>query len=83
MGLLKRLLHGSLNGLLQVFTDFAGGTAIHGLGFLVNKSYSVKEKLFWAVVFLTLLLYASLQLRVAVFCKYILILLMIKGKRRL
>ena len=70
MGLLKELLHGSLNGFLKVFTDFAGSTAIHGLGFLVKKSYSVKERLFWALVFLILTLYASLQLRVAIVCKY-------------
>ena len=70
MGFWKRLLHGLLNGLLKVFTDFAASTGIHGLGFLVKKSYSVKERLFWAAVFLALTLYASLQLRVAIVCKY-------------
>ena len=53
-----------------VLTDFAGSTSIHGLGFLVKKDYSVKEKLFWALVFLSLTLYASLELRLAVVCKY-------------
>ena len=63
-------LHEFLKGLLRALTDFASKTAIHGLGFLVKKSFSVKERLFWAAVFIALILYASLELRVAIVCKY-------------
>ena len=71
-GFWKVFLHEFLTGLLKTLTNFASNTAIHGLGFLVKKSYSVKERLFWGAVFLSLTLYASLQLRVAVVCKYFL-----------
>lgn len=56
-------------GLIDTIEDFAANTGIHGLAFLVNKKYSLKQRLFWAAVFFSLAMYASLQLRIAVFCK--------------
>ncbi len=70
MGFWKVFLHELLKGLLKSLTDFASKTAIHGLGFLVKKSFSVKERLFWAAVFIALILYASLELRIAIVCEY-------------
>ena len=70
MGFWKVFLHELIKGLQKALTNFASKTAIHGLGFLVKKSFSVQERLFWAAIFIALTLYASLELRVAIVCKY-------------
>ena len=56
-------------GLLEVLKDFAGGTSIHGLAYVVDNKKSVKTRFFWAIVFSSLILYASIELRNSVLCK--------------
>ena len=56
-------------GLLEVLKDFAGGTSIHGLGFVVDRKKSLKTRFFWAIVFSSLIIYASIELRNSVLCK--------------
>ena len=56
-------------GILKLLKDFAGGTSIHGLGFMVHKQSSTLKKFTWALLFLAAILYASLELRVKVTCK--------------
>jgi hypothetical protein len=57
-------------GVFQALKDFAGKTSIHGFGFLVEKKATLKTRCFWSLVLFTLTMYASLQLRIAVFCKF-------------
>ena len=57
-------------GVWDALKDFAGGTSIHGFKFLVEKKATVKSRCFWALVLTTFILYGSLQLRIAVFCKF-------------
>ena len=56
-------------GLLEVLKDFAGGTSIHGLGFVVDSKKSLLTRFFWTFVFSTLIVYASIELRNSVLCK--------------
>ena len=56
-------------GLLEVLKDFAGGTSIHGLGYVVDSKKSVITRFFWAIVFSSLIIYASIELRNSVLCK--------------
>ena len=56
-------------GLLEVLKDFAGGTSIHGLGFVVDRKKSLLTRCFWAIVFSSLIIYASIELRNSVLCK--------------
>ena len=56
-------------GLLEVLKDFAGGTSIHGLAFVVDSKRSLKTRFFWAIVFSSLIIYASIELRNSILCK--------------
>ena len=56
-------------GLLNVLKDFAGGTSIHGLKYLAQTQLSTLTRVTWAYVFLTAIIYASYQLKLAVICK--------------
>ena len=56
-------------GLLDVLKDFAGGTSIHGLAYVVDNKKSVTTRLFWAIVFSSLIIYASIELRNSILCK--------------
>ena len=57
-------------GLLQVFKDFAAGTSIHGLTFLVQPQLSVVKRSSWALIFFGALIYAGYQLDKSVICKF-------------
>ena len=56
-------------GIFDTLKDFAGGTGIHGFGYLVEKHATKYTRFFWTVIIFTLTLYASLQLRISVICK--------------
>ena len=56
--------------LLDVFEDFAGGTSIHGLTFLIQSKLSAFTRITWAFVFIGAMVYASFQLKLAVICKF-------------
>ena len=56
-------------GLLQVLKDFAAGTSIHGLTFLVQPQLSVLKRITWALIFFGALIYAGYQLDKSVICK--------------
>ena len=56
-------------GLLDVFREFAGGTSIHGLTFLVQPKSSKFTKISWALVIIGALVYASYQLNLSRICK--------------
>ena len=58
-------------GVFEALKDFAGQTSIHGFGYLVDRKSTVKTRCFWSLVLFTLIMYASLQLRIAVFCKFL------------
>ena len=60
----------TIMGLLQVLKDFAAGTSIHGLTFLVQPQLSVVRRLSWALIFLGALIYAGRQLNISVICKF-------------
>ena len=57
-------------GLLQVFKEFAAGTSIHGLTFLVQPHLSVLRRISWALIFIGALVYAGYQLNKSVICKF-------------
>ena len=57
-------------GLLQVLKDFAAGTSIHGLTFLVKPQLSVAQTICWGFVFTWALLYAGYQVDISVICKF-------------
>ena len=55
---------------LKVLQEFAGGTSIHGFGFLVSPKSSPLTKVIWALLLVAALLYASLEMRNSVIGKY-------------
>jgi hypothetical protein len=55
---------------LKVLQEFAGGTSIHGFGFLVSPKSSQLTKVIWALLLVAALLYASLEMRNSVIGKY-------------
>ena len=57
-------------GLLQVLKDFAGGTSIHGLTFLVQPQLSPAKRVSWALLFIGALIYAGRQMNISVICKF-------------
>ena len=56
--------------LLQVFKDFASGTSIVGLKYLVQPQLSVVWRVFWAVIILFALIFAGIELNKTVVCKF-------------
>ena len=56
-------------GLLQVLKDFAAGTSIQGLKYLVDPQLSLAKKVSWALIFIAALIYAGRQLNISVICK--------------
>ena len=57
-------------GILGALKDFAEQTSIHGFARIVESNSTVKQRCFWSLVLFTLTMYASLELRISVFCKF-------------
>ena len=55
---------------LKVLREFAGGTSIHGFGFLVSHKTSTRSKIIWAISLGVALMYASAEMRNSVISKY-------------
>ena len=56
---------------LKVLREFAGGTSLHGFGFLVSPKTSTRSKIIWAMSLVVALMYATLEMRNSVMGKYI------------
>ena len=55
---------------LKVLQEFAGGTNIHGFGFLVSHKTSKRSKIIWAISLVVAMMYASAEMRNSVISKY-------------
>ena len=55
---------------LKVLREFAGGTSIHGFGFLVSPKTSARTKIIWAMLIVIALFYASMEMQNSVISKY-------------
>ena len=55
---------------LRHLKQFASTTSIHGLAYIVRPNGTKRSKIGWALVFIAAVLYASLELRKQVFCKF-------------
>ena len=55
-------------GILEILQDFASGTSIHVLGFIVNPKTSKLKKITWAVIFIAAMMYATQELTLSVIC---------------
>ena len=64
----------------KVLREFAGGTSIHGFGFLVSPKSSSRTKIIWAISLVVALMYATLEMRNSVTSKYGYILRTLKYK---
>ena len=53
----------------KLLKDFADGTSIHGLCFMVEKKASLAKRLTWFLLFLASVVYASVQLKTAIIGK--------------
>ena len=58
-------------GILGVLKDFAVGTSIHGLWFIVNPKSSSLKRITWSFAFIAALVYARHELNLAVICNNI------------
>ena len=54
---------------MGILRDFARGTSIHGLGFIVEPKLPKITRLIWTLLFIGAMIYATLELRLAVICK--------------
>ena len=50
----------------RLLKEFADGTSIHGLAFMVDSQASLLKKLVWFFLFLASVVYATLQLKTAI-----------------
>ena len=57
---------------LKVLQDFAGGTSIHGFGYLVSPKSSSWTKIIWAISIFVAMMYATLEMRNSVMGKCVL-----------
>ena len=55
---------------LTVLREFAGGTSLHGFGFLVSPKSSPRTKIIWALSIIVAIMYASSEMRNSVISKY-------------
>ena len=55
-------------GILGVLKDFAAGTSIHGLVFIVHQQSSKLKRITWSFVCIAALVYAIHELNLAVIC---------------
>ena len=58
-------------GILGVLKDFAAGTSIHGLMFIVDPKLSSLKRITWSFAFIAALVYARHELNLAVICNNI------------
>ena len=58
-------------GILDVLKNFAAGTSIHGLRFIVHPQSSKLKRITWSFVFIAAVAYAIHELNVAVICNII------------
>ena len=58
-------------GILGVLKDFAAGTSIHGLMFIVDPKLSSLKRTTWSFVFIAALMYATHELNLSVICNNI------------
>ena len=56
--------------LLETLKDFARTTSIHGVRFTVQSKLTLMKRLALAIIVALFLVFASMQLRVAIICKY-------------
>ena len=54
---------------LKIWQDFAGGTSIHGFGYLVSPKSSSWTKIIWAISIFVAMMYATLEMRNSVISK--------------
>ena len=54
---------------MGILRDFARGTSIHGLGFIVEPKLPKITRFIWTLLFIGAMIYATLELRLAVICK--------------
>ena len=57
-------------GILQVLIEFARGTSIHGLVFIVQPQLSTLKRITWAVIFIAAMVYATERLKIAIIGNY-------------
>ena len=55
---------------LKVLQEFAGGSSIHGLTFLVSPKSSSRTKIIWALLLVVAFMYATLEMKNSVDGKY-------------
>jgi hypothetical protein len=55
---------------LEELQDFAGGTSIHGFGYLVSAKSTSRTKIVWAISIFVAMMYATLEMRNSVMGKY-------------
>ena len=55
---------------LKVLKEFAGGTSLHGFGFLVSPKSSQRTKIIWTLSIIVAIIYASSEMRNSVIGKY-------------
>ena len=58
---------------MGILRDFARGTSIHGLGFIVEPKLPKITRVIWTLLFIGAMIYATLELRKAVICKLIIL----------
>ena len=56
--------------LLETLKDFARTSSIHGVQFTVQSKLTLMTRLAWAIIVALFLVFASMQLRVAIICKH-------------
>ena len=56
--------------ILKVLREFAGGTSLHGFGFLVSPKSFPRTKIIWALSLIVAITYASWEMRNSVIGKY-------------
>ena len=57
-------------GILQVLTDFASGTSIHGLIFIVQPQLPIWKRVTWTLFFIAAMIYATVRLQIQIISKH-------------
>ena len=57
-------------GLISLLREFAKTTSLHGIGFCVQEKLSFTTRVSWAILFTIAVIWASLELRLAIICKF-------------
>ena len=56
--------------ILQVLKDFAGGTSIHGLTFIVQPQLPIWKRVTWTLFFIAAMIYATVRLQIQIISKH-------------